>query len=227
MEMRSSKKLSRRLGVSGSVMVALMGLTSCTWDSVEPEFCFKTEILPVFVSYCSTSGCHNPTDRTEDYDFTTYAGIMDGVKRGRPEDSDIVEAMLAEMGDEDHMPPQDQPQPSSEQITLIQDWIRAGAENTERCGGGACDTSAVATYSGDIQPMFQTFCNGCHGSSGASGGLNFSDFATVKLNAENGRIQGAISGDPAYTTMPPNSALLPNCYVVKINQWVAAGAQQN
>lgn len=215
---------------AGSMVAAMAGFSGCTWDHVEPEVCFESDVLPIFVAYCSTTGlggegCHNPGDRAEGYDFTNYNGIMRGVDAGNPGNSEIMEA-IRENGD-DQMPPADRAQPTAEQIAAIEDWIKSGAANTTGCATVSCDSGATVTYSGDIQPMLETYCNGCHGSGNPSGGINLSDFAVVKENALSGRLEGVISGDPNYATMPPNSALLPSCYATKVAQWVAAGALNN
>jgi hypothetical protein len=227
-QIKAPKRGGFHLGIL--IFVLAGGFSGCTWHNVEQlkeeqPLCFETEVLPIFVSYCTTTGCHNPTDHAEDYDFTQYNGIRQGVRPGRAGDSKVIEVMRE--GGDDRMPPAGQPQPSAEQIAMIEEWINEGAENTQNCASAGCDTSVVATYSGDIQPMVQTFCAGCHGSGNPGGGLDLSSYAVVKQNAVNGRIQGAITGDPSYARMPPNGAMLPPCYAVKINQWVAAGAQNN
>jgi hypothetical protein len=212
----------------GSILLvmAMVLLSSCTWDKVEQPkvVCFDGEVLPLFVTYCSANGCHNGNDRVEGYDLTSYNGIMRGIDAGRPANSKLFEAMTG-AGD-DAMPPSGNPQPSSTQIELIEQWILEGAVNTTNCAVVGCDTSAV-TYSGDIQPMVQTYCVGCHSGGNPSGGINLSNFNTVKQNAQSGRIQGTISGNPAFPSMPPNSAPLSSCYVDKINKWVADGAPNN
>lgn len=200
-------------------------LPGCAWDHVEPDVCFETDVQPVFVSYCSTTGCHNPTDRANGYDFTTYAGIMEGVRPGRPEDSDIYEALTD--GGDDHMPPPGEPQPTPAQVADIEAWIKDGALETRDCRGDACDTSAAVTYSGDIAPLLATNCGGCHGGGTPSGGLDFSDFATVQQNALSGRISNALRGQGGVQQMPPNSPPLPDCYPLKVDKWVADGAPNN
>ncbi len=81
------------------------------------------------------------------------------------------------------------------------------------------------SYARDIVPLVQTYCNVCH--SGASAGVDMSDLTTISQNTSNGRIQGAMSGDPNYKTMAPSGNLVDACYVAKINKWVAAGATDN
>ncbi len=91
----------------------------------------------------------------------------------------------------------------------------------------SCDSGVAVTYSGDIQPMLDTYCNGCHGSGSPSAGIDLTNFNVVKQNAISGRLAGVITGNPSYVVMPPNSALLPSCYATKIERWVAAGAPNN
>ena len=199
--------------------------TGCTYDSVQPDFCFETEVLPIFRTYCSTSGCHNPIDREEGYDLTTYEGIMRGIKPKSIAGSKLLEAM--EDSGDDAMPPKGSPQPSQEQISTIKAWVKSGAENTTGCGGVTCDSAAAVTYSLNIKPLLTTYCIGCHSGGGASGGLDFSQFSVVAQAGLNGRLAGSIKGDPSYVSMPPNSPLLPACYALQIEKWVADGAKEN
>lgn len=203
----------------------MIGLSGCAWDKVQPDVCFETEVLPVMTTYCSTTGCHNATDREAGYDFTTYNGIMRGVQAGQPGRSSIIASMKGIS--EESMPPRNHPQPSADQIATISAWVKSGAANTTNCGGSTCDTTAAVTYSADVQPMLTTYCIGCHSGSFPSGGLDLSDFATVQTNALNGRIPGSISGNPSYISMPPGSSLVSACDISKVERWVAAGALPN
>jgi hypothetical protein len=224
MKMREmSGKLDVQLAMA--ILAVATMVTGCTYDKVQPDVCFESEVLPIFVTYCSTSGCHNATDRVKDYDLTNYNGIMQGITPNRPGSSDLVQAM-GSIG-EDAMPPSGSPQPSATQIATIKAWVNAGAVNTTNCATVSCDTAAAVTFSGDLQPMLATNCNGCHSGGSAGAGLDLTVFATVQQNALNGRIQGAMSGDPNFKTMPPSGALLSSCYVTKIEKWVANGAPNN
>jgi hypothetical protein len=200
-------------------------MTSCTWDKVEPDVCFESDVLPVFTTYCSSTGCHNATDRVKGYDLTNYAGIMEGIRPKSILSSELV-SVLSENGD-DHMPPAGYPQPSDGQIASIKAWVKSGAANTTNCSTVSCDTSAAVSYSGDLQPLLGTYCNGCHGGGSPSAGLDLNDYSTVKSVAENGRLQGAMRGSYPYIAMPPTGNLLPACSVDQIDKWVAAGTPNN
>lgn len=208
-----------------SIGIGLGMISGCTYDSVQPDVCFETEVLPVFVTYCSSPGCHNPTDREEGYDLTNYDGIMRGIKPKSVVSSKLLQTMGG-LSDEP-MPPKNYPQPSSGQIAVIKAWVRSGAANTTNCSNASCDTSATVSYSGNIQPMLQTYCIGCHSGANASASIDFSSFATAKATAIDGSLRGTITGDPNFTFMPPNSAPLPDCYAVLIQKWIDAGTPEN
>ena len=209
----------------GIAMVGLTLLSSCTYDHVQPDVCFQSEVLPIFVTYCSTTGCHNAIDREEGYDLTNYDGIMRGVTPKSIIGSRVVTSMTG--SGEEQMPPSGYPQPSPEQIATVKAWVKSGAANTSNCATASCDTAAAVTYSGDVAPLMQTYCNGCHGGGSPSAGLNFTDYTSVKNNAISGRIQGSMTADPNYKVMPPGGNLVSSCYVDKISKWVAAGAPNN
>lgn len=200
-------------------------MTSCTYDSVEPDVCFETDVLPVFTSYCSTSGCHNPIDREEGYDLTTYEGIMRGIKPKSVLSSKLLQSMGG-LGEE-AMPPKSSPQPSTAQVTTIKAWVRSGAANTTNCSSAACDTAQAPSYAVNIQPLLQNYCNGCHSGASASGSLNFENFNTVQQVGLNGRLAGSVKGDPGFSFMPPSSNSLRDCDIYLIEKWVAGGALEN
>jgi hypothetical protein len=220
------KSKIRLMGVVGISVLMSFGLSSCTFDKVQPEVCFESEVLPIFRTYCSTAGCHNSQDLVEGYDFSSYNGIRSAVRPGSPRGSELFEVMV-DAGD-DHMPPAGSPQPNQAQIDLIEKWIKTGADNSRNCGQAACDTTTAATYSGDIQPMLSTFCIGCHTGANASGGVDLSSFGVVQSTALSGVLEGVLVPGSGFTQMPPNSpSPLPSCNVIKIRDWVAQGAPQN
>ena len=42
----------------------------CTKDIYGPNACFNENVLPIFISNCTMSGCHNSKDRKAGYDLT-------------------------------------------------------------------------------------------------------------------------------------------------------------
>ncbi|WP_118950826.1 c-type cytochrome domain-containing protein [Taibaiella helva] len=88
---------------------------------------FKTDILPIFLTYCS--GCHNQTTNNEGFIFVSYETIT--AKKftpGDPGNTKLYEA-ITDDDEEDRMPRTPNPRLSAERITLIRNWIRNGAPN--------------------------------------------------------------------------------------------------
>jgi hypothetical protein len=90
----------------------------------------------------------------------------------------------------------------------------------------ACDTSAVK-YSTSVLPILSSNCISCHGGSTPSAGISLDTYAGVKIQADNGRLWGAVSHSPNYSPMPKNSNQLNTCNLEKIRIWVAAGSPNN
>ncbi|MBL7976522.1 MAG: hypothetical protein JNJ85_16510, partial [Candidatus Kapabacteria bacterium] len=49
--------------------------------------CFSRDVLPIFLSNCGMSGCHDATTHAEGYNLTTYSGIMRGIVAYNPSGS--------------------------------------------------------------------------------------------------------------------------------------------
>ena len=89
-----------------------------------------------------------------------------------------------------------------------------------------CDTTAVK-YSTSVLPILSSSCISCHGGSTPSAGISLDTYAGVKIQADNGRLWGAVSHSPNYSPMPKNSNKLNNCNLEKIRIWIAAGSPNN
>ena len=75
----------------------LLCITSitCTREYVEDlrGVCFDSDVLPIFQSNCTQSGCHNSQDRKEGYDLTSYESIVSrGIVPGDYKASKIYKA---------------------------------------------------------------------------------------------------------------------------------------
>ncbi len=90
----------------------------------------------------------------------------------------------------------------------------------------ACDTTAV-TYSTSVLPVLSSNCISCHGGATPSAGIGLDTYAGVKIQADNGRLWGAVSHSPNFSPMPKNSNKLNVCSLEKIRLWIAAGAPNN
>src|SRR6188768_2178943 len=74
-------------------------------DNVDTALCFERDILPIFISNCAVSGCHDAATRQEGYEFTSYATITaKKFEPGDPEDTELYEKITEHDADE-RMPP--------------------------------------------------------------------------------------------------------------------------
>ncbi len=146
--------------------------TNSTGDSV----CFNTQILPMIVSNCATSGCHDAKSKEDGYELTSYSKIISkGIKVGSPSNSKLYQVMIRT--DNERMPQPPLPALSKANIDLFAKWIQQGAKNVT-CGT-TVDTVNVS-YSKTIQPVITTYCLGCHQAPSNSGGVNLSTYSNVK-----------------------------------------------
>ncbi len=216
-----------------TLLVVVAGMNACvhapyvlptTQRTNDPAICFERDILPIFVSNCAKSGCHDAQSHKSGYQLDSYAGIIKkGIVPGNAAASSIWES-IAITADEDEKMPQNAPPLSTAQLDLIKRWIAYGAVDGGACTS-TCDTGSF-TYSGVIAPMMQSYCVGCHSSSAAAGG-SLADYSSVKNAAVNGRLIGNISHLPGYNPMPSASLQLSDCQVTQVKKWVAAGALNN
>lgn len=183
---------------------------------------FENQILPIFISNCAISGCHDAQSAEEGIVLTNYNNIMKRIKPGDPNDSEYY-TVLNKTG-EDLMPRN----PNTglgyslpiSQINLVKDWISQGAKNNY-CDD--CDTTAF-TYTGTIKAIIDQNCAtspACHGNGSQYG--EFTSYAGVKARVDNQLIQkrAIVAQD-----MPPAGSM-PDCERLLIKNWIDAGAQNN
>lgn len=182
---------------------------------------FENDVLPLIVSSCATSGCHDAITAEEDVVLDNYKNIMKEVKKGNAKKSELYK-VLSESGDE-RMPPPPYASFTNQQKQLIGDWIDQGAiEN--KCQG-ECDTT-VFTFSGGIQPIINKYCVGCHNSNSKQGNVALHTYDLVKLSADDGSLLGSIKGD-GFELMPPgdpSSNRVPDCQITVIEKWIKNNA---
>ncbi len=89
-----------------------------------------------------------------------------------------------------------------------------------------CDTVNI-TYSGAISKIIEGSCAipGCH-VAGGSGTGNFTVFAELKAQVDNGTLLRSVRREPNAIAMPSGGALR-TCEIRQLELWVAAGALNN
>ncbi len=201
-------------------------------DSCHPDSVYFTNtIAPILNAYCGSEDCHDAVDPQKDIDVTSYGSIMNSdegefVAAGNLGDSKLYEAiMLADINDEDHMPPAESTQLNSEQIALLTQWILQGAINNSCIAD--CDTSLASTYNAVVMPIIQNNCIGCHGTTNPSGNISFTSHAQVAAAAADGSLMGCLTGSYPYPIMPENTYGLPQCMIDQIQEWIVAGMPNN
>ena len=199
--------------------VAVISLTTCTYKAMDPSVCFNENVLPIFVSKCSMSGCHAPGSRRGD--FSTYEGIMKRVVAGHP----LRSSMYTKIdGSNPSMPPKNYTQLTQQEIYYIKAWISMGALNQSNCS--VCDTTSFK-FSADVQPIITNWCVGCHSSSNAGGGYDLSSYTGIVNSIANNQLMGSIKHSTGYNAMPQNGNQLSACDISKIQSWVNAGHPNN
>lgn len=206
-------------------VLGLFALT-CTreyTDALE-GVCFERDVLPIFQSNCTQSGCHNSQSRESGYDLSSYSTIVSkGIKPGNYRASKIYKVLVAGSG---VMPQSPYSRLTNEQITTIAVWIEDGAKDTICTDNGLCDTTAVS-FNASVLPILQLHCTGCHSGSNPEGEINYSSYSGVKATVSGGKLLGSIQHAAGYFEMPKNANKLSACKINTIQAWINAGAPNN
>ncbi len=192
----------------------------------DTSLCFERDILPIFISNCAKSGCHDAASHQEGFVFTSWETITGkDFTPGDPEDTELFEK-ITEDDHDDRMPPPPNAPLTTEQIELIREWINRGAPNTTNCASTGCDSNNFS-FSGKIQPILNTNCKGCHNNTLSSGGYSYETHAGVVASVQSGRFLGAIKHQQGYSAMPQGGNKLSDCQILQIEKWIAAGTPNN
>lgn len=90
-------------------------------------------VEPIFERRCVA--CHKEGKAKGNLRMDSFELLMKGGKEGpavvlgNAEESNIVVRMLLPLDDEEHMPPEDKPQPEADELKVIRWWIDSGADN--------------------------------------------------------------------------------------------------
>lgn len=193
------------------------------------QVCFDSQILPLFVSKCAESGCHDSKTKKDGYDLSSYASIVKkGISSGKPNNSKLYTVLSASGGD--RMPPSPRAQLTSAEKKLIADWITQGAKevicNTSTGGTGSIPAGTVISFANHVKPIMDISCVGCHSANSPSGGINLIGYANVKAQGANGKLVGSITYSSGYVGMPQGYKLS-DCQVAAISAWVDQGMANN
>ena len=209
--------------VFGLTLLLLTGIITSVFLSCKHEadilnltdsICFESQILPIFQTSCAISGCHDSPGDESQYVFTDYLHIMEAVTPGDPSKSPAYTSLISVYGEEGLMPPG---RPLSKQNRmLIRLWIEKGALNIN-CQP-ACDTISTMTFTGNVWPVIELNCQGCHSGTSPSGGIPLTSYCEVAIQSANGMLGGALRGG-IYPLMPPSGSLA-ECLIRQVELWI-------
>lgn len=202
-----------------SILYLTDPMDTCSRDTIY----FIQQILPILVSNCSTTGCHDTQTAQKGIILTSYENMMRNervIKRGEAANQTTLYKVLTHSSSEFVMPPLPYDKLAEEQIELIETWLLQGAKNNSCVR--TCDTTEVS-YSLSIAPIIEVYCEGCHSGPQSNAGLDLSDYQSLKNSALAGPLLGSITHTNGYKSMPPGKKL-PECTVEKFRIWIKAGA---
>jgi hypothetical protein len=216
--------MKKLIAVPFVFVAAALLLSHCKHEGVlrltaaDSAICFEKDILPIFVSSCAKSGCHDATTAHHGVRLNDWQGIISaGVKPGKPDDSEVYEEIEGQMGGPKYG------NLNAEQKLLIKKWIMLGAKNDTNCPTD-CDTSKF-TYSGSIKPMLEKYCIGCHVYPNASGSVELSSHAGVVAATAGGKLVNSLKRSVDW--MPKGGNKLSDCQIKQFEKWINAGAPNN
>lgn len=164
----STEKTLFKIGLAASVLTLIVGshlgatithgegYLKGTAESQDKEYLFdenaslfQNAIYPIFDAKCVS--CHNPKKRKGDLDLTTPASILKGGKKGLAIDNEnlqssrLLEYIHLPEEDKKHMPPAGKPQLKTEEIQVLNQWIKSGADFTKKWNEYADEDSLKST----------------------------------------------------------------------------------
>ena len=93
-----------------------------------------------------------------------------------------------------------------------------------------CDTS-TAKFAAFMSPLMTAQCatSNCHSASRQSGGINLSNYTTIKsyISSNKATFLGSIKHTSGFSQMPDGSAKLSDCNITKIETWIKNGLLNN
>ena len=200
---------------------APVGNITCSPDTVY----FKQSILPLMLSNCAMSGCHDAISKREGVQLTDYTSIMKTVRTGDPSNSSLYRSISG--GGESRMPPAPAKPFDATTLALVSKWIKQGAKNN------SCDASALncvttnISYAAIVAPILKQNCTGCHSGTSPSGAIDLSTYTNLTKYISNGKLYGSIAHSPGFVPMPSATASLSVCEIGQIKSWIDGGSKNN
>ena len=185
---------------------------------------FKFQVHPILVSNCAQSGCHNSKDKAEDISVETYEEVMKEIRPGNADRSEHYKSITEDPNDDDIMPERPRDPLLASEIKIIGDWINQGAGNTD-CSV-PCDATATS-FKVNIQPLFKTYCYGCHQANDQQGNVSMEDYEHILEYVRDGSLLGSMKHERDYDAMPLYLDKMTDCQIALVENWITEGALNN
>ena len=188
---------------------------NCSPDTIY----FQQSVLPLITSNCAMSGCHDAISHKDGVILTDYAHIRAFSSTTNPAGSSLYESIAT-----GYMPPK-APWIATQKATLLK-WMQQGAKNNSCVASGNCVATNVS-FANTVLSTLKTNCTGCHSGTNPSAGIDLNSYATVKVQAANGKLVGSISQAAGFIAMPSATVSLSACEISQIKAWVTEGSLNN
>ncbi len=185
----------------------------CSHDTIY----FRNSVLPVIISGCAKTGCHDEATHKASITLENYSQIVSHVIPFDPQGSKLYKVLFSNSGE--RMPPGTPL--VIDQKSIIYWWIAQGAFNN-KCDSAGCDSTNV-TYAASIAPICAAWCTGCHGGSNPANGLSLETYDEVAACANSGRLMGAIRHETGFSWMPKGGEMLSPCDINLFQKWINIG----
>jgi hypothetical protein len=194
---------------------SIPAVVTCSPDTVY----FNQTILPLITSNCAMSGCHDAISHKEGVILTDYTHIRAYSSTTNPSGSTLYRSIVT-----GYMPPKG-PLTSTQMASILK-WMQQGAKNNSCVASGNCVATNVS-FANTVLPTLRTNCTGCHSGTTPSAGIDLNSYATVKVQAANGKLVGSISHAAGYIAMPSATVSISACEISQIKAWVTEGTLNN
>jgi hypothetical protein len=185
----------------------------CSHDTIY----FQNSVLPVVISGCGKTGCHDDATHKGDHVLNNYSNIITLVTPFDPQSSKLYSVLFSGYGE--RMPPSTPF--TTDQKSIIYWWIAQGAYDN-KCDSAGCDSTNV-TYASSIAPICNAWCTGCHGGSNPANGQSLETYDDVVACANGGRLMGALRHESGYSGMPKGGEMLSTCEINLFQKWINLG----
>jgi uncharacterized membrane protein/mono/diheme cytochrome c family protein len=134
---------------AGNTDTADPGIKLKAIQDVDNAVLYADLIQPILESRCYS--CHSTRRQKGDLRLDGIEVIRRGgengsiIEAGIPDSSSLFVRLMLPLEHEDHMPPNEKPQPSSAEIALIQSWIKAGADFDQKVSASN-EKEKIKTY---------------------------------------------------------------------------------